>query len=484
MNQNKNYTEEVQKNEQYNVKAIMFVLLLGSFLSIFNETILNVAFPTLMKEMHVAATTVQWLTTGYVLVVGILVPVTAFLMHTFTTKQLYVGAMTLVLIGTVCAVFSISFATLLISRIIQALGTGMLIPIMMNSALAVTPPEKHGSVLGICVSVIVLGPALGPTVSGLLLQFFSWHALFIILIPFLLICIICGCIFLKDTSVITKPKIDYLSIVLSSIGFAGIIYAVSAASTSNVLTTVSILAIGLIAIFLYGKRQLSLKQPILEIRTFKNSIFTIGTLLIIITQMLQFSINIILPLLLQDGLKTTSFVSALVLLPPILIRAVLSPVFGKIYDKIGGEILIPAGLAVMCIFTFVLSRVTPSTSVIGISLIYCFIMVGLSMCMSNSETTALNQLSSENQADGVAIINTVMQIAGALGSSLFLGIMTVFQNSYLMNVVNPNDSQNQLKSIYSGFGHAMAVAAILVAIGFILSLILNAKNKSEIQPKN
>jgi DHA2 family lincomycin resistance protein-like MFS transporter len=153
METKKIYTE---KKPKYNAKAIMFVLLLGSFIALFNETILNVAFPKLMVEMHITATTAQWLTTGYVLVVGILVPVTAFLIHTFTTKQLFLSAMILFLIGTLCAVFSSTSTALLISRIIQALGTGMLIPIMMNSALIVTPSEKRGSIMGLCVCIITL----------------------------------------------------------------------------------------------------------------------------------------------------------------------------------------------------------------------------------------------------------------------------------------------------------------------------------------
>jgi DHA2 family lincomycin resistance protein-like MFS transporter len=476
MEAKKIYEEE---KVQYNVKAIMLVLLLGSFISLFNETILNVAFPKLMVEMHIAATTAQWLTTGYVLVVGILVPVTAFLIHTFTTKQLFLSAMIIFLVGTIFAVLSTSFSALLISRIIQALGTGMLIPIMMNTALVINPPEKHGSVMGLCVSVITLGPALGPTVSGLLLQFFNWHSLFMLLIPLLIICIVCGYIFLENTSVITKPKIDYLSIVLSTIGFAGIIYAVSSVSNSSILTTVIIFAIGLIALISFGKRQLSLKQPILELRSFKHPIFTIGVILIMLVQMFQFSINMILPLLLQNGLKTTSFVSALALLPPILICAILTPFVGKIYDKIGGKMLIPAGFVLICIFTFMLSRITPSTSVIGITVIYCFIMVGVSMSMSTSQTTALSQLLRKNQADGVAIVNTSMQIAGALGSALFVGIMTAYQNSFLKNIGNPIDSSNQVKAIYNGFGQSVTVAAILIAIGFILSLRFSIKENTK-----
>lgn len=475
MNSQKNHIQG--KKQQYNVKAIMFVLLLGSFIALFNETILNVAFPKLMEEMHITAITAQWLTTGYVLVVGILIPVTAFLIHTFTTKQLFLSAMIIFLIGTICAVFSSSFSALLISRIVQALGTGMLIPILMNSALAVNPPEKHGAAVGLCVCVISLGPALGPTVSGLLLQFFSWHSLFILLIPFILICIICGYIFLENTSVITNPKIDYLSIVLSTIGFAGIIYSISSISTSSLLSTVVIFVIGLAAIILFGKRQLSLKQPILEIRAFKQPIFTLGVVLIVLIQMFQFSANMILPMVMQDGLKTSSFVSAIALLPAIVLSAILTPFVGKIYDKIGGKIIIPAGFLIISIFTFVLSRITPSVSVGQITLIYCFIMVGVSMCMSTSQTTSLSKLSRENQPDGVAIVNTAMQIAGALGSALFVGIMTSYQNSYLKNVSDTGSSRNQVKAIFNGFSHSVTVAAILLVVGFGLSLLLGRSKK-------
>lgn len=475
MTAEKIYNEE--KKTQYNVKAIMFVLLLGSFISLFNETILNVALPTLMSQMHITATTAQWLTTGYVLVVGILVPVTAFLIHTFTTKQLYVSAMIIFLVGTVFAVFSSSFTTLLISRLIQACGTGMLIPIMMNSALAITPREKHGSVMGLCVCIITLGPALGPTVSGLLLQYFNWHSLFMLIIPFLVFCIVLGYIFLENTSKITKPKIDYLSILLSTIGFAGIIFSVSSASTSSILSTVIIFAIGLISLFFFGKRQLSLDEPILELRAFKHPLFTIGIVIVVLIQMLQFSMNMMLPLLLQNGLKTSSFVSALVLFPAILVAAVLTPFVGKIYDKIGGKTLIPGGLAIICIFALILSRITPSTSVLAITLIYCFIMVGVSMSLSTSQTTGLSQLSGKNQADGVAIVNTAMQIAGALGSALFVGIMTSYQSNYLKNASNPNNSQIQVSAIYNGFSHSVTVATIIIGIGFIIALFIRKNSK-------
>mgnify|MGYP000885551439 CR=1 FL=1 len=251
-----------------------------------------------------------------------------------------------------------------------------------------------------------------------------------------MICIIGGYIYLENISVITKPKIDYLSILLSTIGFAGIIYSVSSAGNSSLLSTAVVFVIGFIALIFFGKRQLSLKQPILEIRSFRHPIFTIGVLLIILMQMFNFSINIILPLLLQNGLKTSSFTSAMAILPPILVECILIPFIGKIYDKIGGNILIPLGFLVACIFTFVLSRISPSTSIRTITLIYCAIMVVTSISMSTSQTTSLSELSGKNQADGVAIVNTGMQIAATLGSALFVGVMTAYQNIYLKNMNN------------------------------------------------
>ena len=204
----------MQTKKSTNVNVIIAVLVFSGFVSVFNETILNVALSTLMVEMNVTAGTVQWLITAYMIIVAVLVPVTAFLIQTFETKQLYLSAMTIFLIGTICAACSGSFIMLLISRVLQAVGTGMLIPIMMNTVLVVTPPQKRGSVMGLCGGALVLGPALGPTVAGIVLQFFSWHALFIILIPIIILAMILGSIYLVNVSIVTRPKIDFISIML------------------------------------------------------------------------------------------------------------------------------------------------------------------------------------------------------------------------------------------------------------------------------
>ncbi|MBU3107469.1 MFS transporter [Clostridium gasigenes] len=359
---NKNNFEE---NKKYNVKSIMAVLLFGGFLSLFNESILNVALPVLMEEMHVTATTIQWLATGYVLIVAILIPITAFLIHSFNTKPLFLSAMLLFLAGILFAVFSTSFTTLLISRMIQATGTGMLIPIMMNTALVINPPEKRGSAMGLCVCAILVGPALDPIVSGTMLLFFNWKSLFI------------------------------------------------------------------------------------------------------------------LPLILQNGLHTSSLTSALVLLPTALIDRLLTPIAGKIFDKFGGKVLIPVGLFIMCIFMWLLSHIGVSTPIIVIAILYSFVTIGVALSLSPSQTSSLNQLSIEQQTDGVAITNTAIQIASAIGSTLFIGLMTAGQNKFLNSISSGITDEINLQALYSGFSYSVTVAVIVIAIGFILSLFLRRDVKKE-----
>jgi len=469
-----------KQNKKYNVKAITIVLLFGGFISLFNETILNVALSRLMVEMNVTATTVQWLATGYMLIVGILVPITAFLMQTFTTKQLYLSAMILFLVGSIFAAFSTSFELLLISRMIQGIGTGMLAPLMMNTVIEINPPEKRGSAMGLCLCAALFGPAMGPTVSGIILQFFSWHALFFMLIPFAIIAIIIGAIYLENVSELTKPKMDYLSILLSTIGFAGIIYGISSIGDiqGNKLVIIISFVVGVIALIFFSKRQLSLKQPMLELRAFKYPLFSIGAVLVMITMMIVFSMNMMLPMFLQGALKTTSFIAAITLLPAVLLNGFMTPITGKIYDKIGGKVLVPAGYAIMCVFLGLLAYNLSSTiPLFVIIILYCFVCLGVSMTMAPGQTNSLNQLPKEYYPHGVAILTTLQQIAAAIGSSLFTGVMSAGQTNYLNKVSDPDSAFQQVAGMVVGFKYSVLVALIIVIIAFVLSLFLKGNIK-------
>lgn len=455
---------KVSTTRKVNSTAIISVLVMSAFIATFNETILNVALSGIMKEMNITAGTVQWLITAYMIVTSVMVPVTAFLIETFKTKQLFLTALGLLLLGTVSAACSQSFIILMISRMIQASGTGMMIPIMMNTVLLVAPKEKIGSLMAICVCAISLGPAFGPTVSGIILQYFSWHVLFTALIPIIVLVMIIGKLVLVDVAEITKPKIDFLSIILSTIGLGTIIYGISSISAGDARVTSISFVIGVICMIIFIKRQVTLEEPMLDLSPFKYPKFTIGVLLVMVSMMIMFTMNVMLPMFMEGSLGTTSFIAALALLPAVICNGIVTAIGGKIYDKYGVKWLVPAGLAITTISIFILARSNSETSLMKIIIAYICVCVGVGFTMSPCQTHSLNQLPKRYYPHGIAIVNTLQQVSAAIGSSLFMGIMSAVQ----IQTLSAKNVTNEV-AIASGFTTATMVALGITVIGLILS---------------
>src|SRR5574344_2380283 len=318
---------------------IMIPLLLGGFIALLNETLLNVAFPQLVSSLHVPTNTVQWLGTAYMLVIGVLVPVVAFLLKTYPTRTLYLTAMVFFTVGTILCGISWAFPVLLISQIIQGVGTGMLLPIMTNSILDIYPIEKRGSALGISMMIVVVAPGVGPALSGIVLQYLDWHWLFFLILPFAIIAIVLGFLALKNVSILTKPKIDILSVLLSSIGFGGLIFGICSIEMKGFLNTTVLISLfcGVSGLTLFSFRQFSLKQPMLELRTFRSPQFSLGIIMLFITFMMPFAVNIILPTFMQSGLGIVPMVAGFALLPGSIVNGVVAPVSGYLYDKLGAK---------------------------------------------------------------------------------------------------------------------------------------------------
>lgn len=469
---------EKKRSKPAPLKAMMALLLFGGFLSLFNETILNVALSQIMADLHVTATTVQWLSTGYVLIVAIMVPISAFLLHTFTTKQIYTGAMGFFLLGTVIAAASGNFAVLLAGRMVQAIGTGLLAPIMINTALTLYPREKHGFIMGICTCVVLVGPSVGPIVSGVVLQVFSWRALFIMLIPLAGACIVGGLLVLGSTIELTKPKLDVPSIVFSSAGFSLLVFGMSViGSDTSILVTMLLFAGGALSLICFTVRQLKLSQPMLNIRVFRKPYFTVGAVLVIVMQMVQFSLNILLPMLFESGIGLSSLLSALLLFPAVLVCSLMTIFSGKLYDRIGGKLLIPLGLLLMCVFLVMMTGIQPSTPIAWIAVINTLIYFGIALAWSPDQSNALRQLQPEEQTDGVAIINTFIQLGSALGTPLFVGLLSAGQSRYLAAAATA-DAAAKTQALYAGFHSATQVAAGLIAIAFLLSLTLRKERQN------
>ena len=456
---------------------IMMPLLFGGFISLLNETILNVAFPQLMSSFNVFTSTVQWLGTAYMLVIGILVPVVAFLLKSYPTKTLYLAAMSLFTIGTVLCGISQTFPVLLISRMIQGAGTGMLIPIMTNTILEIYPLAKRGAAIGISMMVIVVAPGIGPTLSGAILQFLNWHWFFFLLLPFAVIATIWGMLTLKNVTALTKPKIDILSVALSSIGFGGLIFGICSIETAGFFnaTVLTSLLCGIGGLVWFSLRQFALKQPMLELKTFRYPQFALGTIMIFITFMIPFAVNIILPTFMQSGLSIVPMVAGIALLPGSLINGIIAPLSGRLYDKIGAKPLAVAGFAVLASAILFLSRISSSISLPVLIIVHICIFIGVGLIFTPLQTNSLNQLPKEYNPHGVAIINTMQQISAAFGSSLFIGLMGAVQTDRLRAFGDPSTLQKQ-EAMTSGVDAAFTAALIMVVIGLVLSFFMKHRD--------
>lgn len=445
---------------------IIAVMILGAFVAILNQTLMNVALPQMMNDLNVSANTAQWLTTGYMLVNGVLIPISAFLMEKFTTRQLFIAAMTLFGVGTLICAIAPAFSFLLLGRIVQASGAGIIMPLMTNTFLTIFPVEKRGSAMGVIGLAMIFAPAVGPTLSGWVVENYSWRVLFYIVLPFAILDIILAFIMLRNVSRLTYPKLDYLAIVLSTIGFGGILYAFSEAGNKSwtSATVMVTLIVGLIALVLFIIRCYTAKVPMLEFRVFKYGMFSVAALVNAIITMAMFAGMILLPIYLQNIRGFTPLKSGLLLLPGAILMGIMSPITGWIFDKIGPKLLAVVGLAITTITTFQFAFLTDQTSYATLIILYSARMFGMSMIMMPIMTTGLNALPRRLNAHGTAMVNTLRQVAGSLGTAFLVSVMsnrtTFHTGNYANHMTTANDG---FMSQFQSLGQHMAAMAGLPA---------------------
>ncbi|MEI2342272.1 MFS transporter, partial [Priestia megaterium] len=253
-----NKQQEGLESSPIKTTPIIASFLIAGFIGLFSETALNMALKDLISGFGIHETTAQWLTTGYLLTLGILVPISGFILQRFTTRQLFITSLISSIIGTFIAAIAPTFGVLMLARVVQAIGTALLLPLMFNTILVIIPPHKRGRSMGIIGLVIMFAPAVGPTVSGLILKTLTWHWIFWISLPLLVAALIFGAFFMQNVTTPTKPKIDIVSVVLSTIGFGGIVFGFSSAGEGGgwgSLQVVLALVIGVIALVAFSIRQ-------------------------------------------------------------------------------------------------------------------------------------------------------------------------------------------------------------------------------------
>ncbi|WP_031546148.1 MDR family MFS transporter [Salinicoccus luteus] len=442
---------------------LMAVLISGAFAAILNQTLLATAIPPIMEDLEIEADVAQWLQSVFMLVNGIMIPITAFLIGKFTTRALFFTAMGLFGFGTLVCGLAPGFEILLVGRILQASGAGIIMPLMQTIIFLIYPLEKRGTAMGMFGLVIGFAPAIGPTLSGWFVESYPWRGLFFIIIPIVIIDLIVAYFILRNVTERTNPKLDIPSIILSTFGFGGLLYGFSIAGSSGWLSTpvLGSLALGAVTLFLFIMRQQKLEQPILEFKVFQDKIFALTTGLGMVVFMSMIGGAVILPILMQDMMGFTPLESGLMLLPGALVMGSMSPVTGKLFDMFGARWLAIIGLSFVTITTYLFTMITVDTTFTYLATVNVFRMLGVAMVMMPVTTAGLNQLSPKLVPHGTAMNNTMRQIAGAVGTALLVSIMT--------HTANPSEG---MQGMIDGVNTAFLAAAIISLIGLLLSFTL------------
>lgn len=479
MNDNEQATVDIN-GRPYRRPLMVLVLLIGAFCTILNQTILSTAFPALMNAFDISTSTVQWLTTGFLMVNGIMIPISAFLSSRFNTKALFIIAMSIFEVGTILSWLAPSFAVLLTGRLIQAVGVGINMPLMQNIMLTIYPPEKRGAAMGINGLVIGLAPAIGPTLSGWVIDNYSWRWLFGMIVPIAAVVIIASFIFVKNVIPNSKPQLDWLSVILSTIGFGSMLYGFSSVGdkgwTDPVVVTTII--IGAILVVFLVLRQNKLDEPFLEFSVFKSGEFTLATILSSIVMMAMVGVELVIPLYLQIIHGMSAFHSGLTLLFGALFMGIMSPITGNLFDRHGAKRLAITGMFILSVGTLPFAFITRDTPTIYIIFLYAVRMFGISMVMMPVTTAGMNSLPFNLISHGTAVNNTLRQVATSVGTAIMISVLTNVTNSHEPSHALLKQAPLQYKSqmfdatlmgYHAAFWFAIAFSLLGLALTFFVT---------------
>ncbi len=477
--------KQPQSEQGINKALLIAVILAGAFVVVLNQTLLNTALPHIMKDLLIDATTAQWLTTGFMLVNGVLIPVTAYLIEKFSTKKLFITAMSFFAVGTLVGALAPSFPMLLAGRILQACGAGVMMPLIQTILLVMFPVEKRGAAMGMVGLVVAFAPAIGPTLSGWIVENFVWRALFYMILPIVLIVILLAIFILKNEPKQANPKIDILSVVLSTIGCSGLLYGFSSSGkqgwdSPEVLITI---IAGFIALILFVWRQLVIEKPLLELRVFKNKIFSMSVIIGMFVMICSAGVQLLLPLYMQNARGYTALESGFMLLPGAIIMGIMSPITGKLFDKIGVRPLAITGLAIVTSAALLFSTITSTTTYAYMMVINAVLMFGIALVIMPIMTSGINQLKTHLIAHGTAVNNTLRTVASSIGAAILITIMSERTIEAAQNQL----ADPMVHGITAAFGilGAISIAALIMAFFIKPSAKPNTKHpQNQMQQSN
>jgi DHA2 family lincomycin resistance protein-like MFS transporter len=450
-------------------RTLIGLLVFSAFVVILNETVMSLALPRLMADLDISAATGQWLTTGFLLVMAVVIPATGFIMERFTLRQIFVAAMGLFSIGTAIAAAAPGFELLLLGRIVQAGGTGVMMPLVMTTAMTLVPAHARGRIMGVISIVISVAPAVGPTISGLVLSRLSWRWLFLVVLPIALVTLGLGAWKVRNITTPRHARLDVLSLMLSAIGFGGLIYGLAglgeASGHAPVAPWIPVLA-GLVALGLFVWRQLAVTSPLMDLRVFTNRSFTVSLLVLVTGFVGLFGALILLPIYLQTVHGTGTLEAGLLVLPGGAAMGVLSPIIGRLYDRFGPRPLVTPGTIALSAGLWLLATAGPHTSLGLVVLYHVLLTSGLATLITPLMTSALGSLPTDLYGHGSAVIGTLQQLGGAAGTALFITVLSQTSASRISegaDVLSATADGIQAAFVWGG-----VVSLVAVAISFLV----------------
>ncbi|MGO1972937.1 MAG: MDR family MFS transporter [Propionibacteriaceae bacterium] len=451
--------------EPVNRNVVLAVLVSGAFVVILNQTLLNTALPAFMLDFDITASSAQWVTTIFMLVNGIMIPVTAFLIQKFSTRALFLTAMGLFTVGTLVCALAPAFGVLLAGRVIQAAGGGIIMPLLQTILFAIFPIDKRGRAMGTFGLVIAFAPAIGPSLSGWIVDHFPWQTLFLMMLPIALVDMIIAYFILRNVTERTFPRLDVLSIILSTVAFGGLLFGLGGAGNSGWVSAEVLIPLGIGAVVLvwFIRRQLGLDEPILQLRVLRNPMFTLNTALGMCVFMVMIGGMIVLPLYMQNMRDFSALDSGLALLPGAAVMGLMSPVTGRIFDRFGAKALAIIGFTLVTGATFLLAVLTMETTFTYLAVVNSVRMLGTAMVIMPVTTAALNQLPQRLIPHGTALNNTLRQIAASFGAAMLVTVMTVSAR---------NPAEHGAAGLVHGANVSFLVAGMIGVVGIVGSFFI------------
>jgi MFS transporter, DHA2 family, lincomycin resistance protein len=474
-------TPEVSSAPTFRTGPLIALLTGAAFVVILNETIMGVALPDLMIEFNVPATTAQWLTTAFLLTMAIVIPISGWLLTRLPLRTVFVFAMGSFTVGTLVAALAPAFPVLVTGRVIQAMGTALMMPLLMTTILNIVTPEKRGQMMGVVSIVISVAPAVGPTISGVILDQLSWRWMFWLVVPIAVLALVAGAAWVRN---VTEPKaspLDVVSVVLSALAFGGLIYGLSSigeSATGHTPIPIWIpLVVGGIALAAFIYRQLNLKtRALLDLRAFATPTFSMAVLLVAVSMMALFGTLILLPIYLQTALGLSTLATGLILLPGGLTMGLLAPIVGLLFDRFGPRPLVTPGALVASVALWGMTTFDINTGRGTVIAAHVVLSIGLAFMFTPLLTSALGSLPHDLYSHGSAIVGTVQQVAGAAGTALFVTVMTRTSTASMEDGVDP------LTSVADGVHAALLWGGIISAAAVVLALFVRKPKAVVVEP--